>query len=108
MNMSNKELIKLYREVVPESNYEECHGCHQGTIRCIGVHTLYSICPCVGCLVKTSCTEYCEEFLLRLRMSLARNRRMTWVKGTHKGYIIMIKYKRQKFKISHTLKRWME
>lgn len=54
---------KLFRQVVPESDYEECKGCHTGSAKCFVVHYLHQNCPCNNCLIKTSCSEYCDKYI---------------------------------------------
>ena len=61
-----EQLTRIYREIIPPSSYDECEGCHHGSDRCALVHILYKQCPCDKCLVKTSCTNYCSTFLLKL------------------------------------------
>ena len=93
----------LFREAVPKSNYEECKGCHTGSKKCIVVHTLYKICPCSKCIVKTSCTDYCKEYIYSIRSSAARHKpgKMIISQHSNKGYAGLLKYrgKRIHFKV---------
>jgi len=104
------ELRSLFREAIPESNYKECYGCHTGSHRCAAVHTLHKICPCNGCVVKTSCTDYCEEYLYSLRMAAVSHKRgkLRITEYSNAGYIAILKFKGQKIQWRNRLWRHMD
>ena len=108
--MTPEELKEMFRKLVPESNYEECKGCHTGSEKCPPVHSLYKICPCKACIVKTSCTDYCNEYIYRLRMSAARHSPgiMRIIDYSHKGYTATLSYKGHKIQLKSTLWRYMD
>lgn len=100
---------RLYREVVPESDYEECKGCHTGSVKCFVVHYLHKNCPCSNCLLKTSCTEYCEKYIGSIINIVKENKDKMYIFGISKmGYTIQFQLKDGgKLQASKKLKRWL-
>ena len=108
--MIEPESYKLYRHFVPESDYEECKGCHAGSEKCPLVHYLHKGCPCNNCLLKTSCTEYCEKYRSYIiNVSKANKDQFRLVSVSKKGYSVEFDFKDgRKLTIGKWLKRWME
>lgn len=104
------ESYKLYRQIVPESDYEECKGCHAGSAKCPIVHYLHRICPCNNCLLKTSCTEYCEKYLgFIINIAKENKEQFRLLQISKKGYSIEFKSRDgRKVRVGKWLKRWME
>lgn len=108
--MNQQEAKDLFREIVPESNYKECQGCHTGSTKCAVVHTMHTICPCSECLVKTSCTDYCSDYIHSTRLS-ARNHKpgkMIIMEYSNKGYTVILTYKGQKIQFKTELWRHID
>ena len=79
---------KLFYELFPKVKYEECRGCHSGARQCGPVNNLHDKCPCQGCLVMTSCTQYCESFQQALKVAITNSPPMKIVGISYKGYAI--------------------
>ena len=98
---------KIYKRIVPDSNYIECEGCHNGKHKCPMVHILYLKCPCNECLVKTSCTDYCESYLQAIKKEARDSDIFHLTKISHKGYNLQMNYKNNKTLFIRTeLHRW--
>lgn len=103
------EALALLRESVPESDYEECKGCHNGSTKCFVVHYLHKNCPCSTCLLKTSCTEYCDKYIGSIINIVKENKdKMVIIAIGKMGYTIQFKLKDgRKLQASKKLKRWL-
>ena len=99
---------EVYRDVVPESDYEECKGCHNGSDRCPYVHTLYKHCPCSGCLVKTSCTDYCISYQTSIKIESVKSKKIKTSNLNNKGYDVKVKKGRLYINVKVRLWRWMD
>ena len=103
------EAQRLFREVVPESDYEECKGCHNGSAKCFVVHYLHNDCPCSNCLLKTSCTEYCEKYIACIINIVKANRnKMQLFSISKRGYSMQFECPDgTRVRAAKRLKRWM-
>jgi hypothetical protein len=99
---------EIYRDVVPDSDYEECKGCHVGTVKCPYVHTLHKNCPCTGCLVKTSCTDYCIPYQNSIAIESVKSKKIKVSNLNNKGYDIKVKKGKVYISITVRLWRWLE
>lgn len=104
--MIKKSPYELFREVVPLSNYDECEGCHTGTERCAIVHYLHRFCPCDGCMVKTSCTQYCDLYLEAVTVTTSGINNIHLVSASYKGITSVIKSAGQKLQFDQLLRRY--
>ena len=102
------ETYELYRDAIPLSNYDECRGCHTGSAKCVPVHIQHTKCPCTNCLVKTSCTEACKNFIEAIieSVSLSDNLHLNYIDNT--CYSIDIKHNNKKINVTSTLYRFMD
>ena len=108
MKKPKREPSEIYKEIVPDSNYEECKGCHTGTSRCPYVHTLYKYCPCSNCIVKTSCTEYCISFQKSIAFESVNNDKISVSNLNNKGYDVIVKNGYERISLKVRLWRWMD
>jgi hypothetical protein len=89
--ISVEELREIYRCIILDSNYPQCKGCHMGKRKCIVVHELHCYCPCIYCVVKTTCTQYCQKYLTEVtNVTILSNGKYKMLSSTPDGYAIEI------------------
>jgi len=99
---------RIFYRLFPKQAYEECRGCHSGAKQCGPVNNLHDKCPCQGCIVMTSCTQYCDSYQQALKEAIIESPPMEVVDISYKGYSISLMHHGQKIIYNCTLRRYLK